>query len=75
MPNKLKPNNFAKTLADKMKFAPIGGAGPKRVNGSIDNNSKPSIIIEKKVDIINLIEDQPFTKESKKKPKRKKFID
>ena len=75
LPNKLKPNNFAKTLADKMKVAPIGGLGPKKVNGSIDNNSKPSIIIEKKVDIINLIEDQPFKKESKKKPKRKKFID
>ena len=69
------PNNFAKMLADKMKFTPMGGAGHKKSNVGIDNNIKPKIIIEKKVDVTNLIEGQPFNKESKKKPKRKIFMD
>ena len=75
LPNKLMPNNFAKMLADKMKFAPMGGPGPKKSNVGIDNNIKPKIIIEKKVDVANLIEGQPFKRESKRKPTRKIFVD
>ena len=75
LPNKLMPNNFAKMLADKMKFAPMGGPGPKKSNVGIDNNIKPKVIIEKKVDVANLIEGQPFKRESKRKPTRKIFVD
>ena len=73
--NKLQPNNFAKMLADKMKFGPMGGGGLRKASGGIDYNSKPSIIVEKKVDVVNLIEGQPFKRKTKRKPTRKTFMD
>ena len=69
------PNNFAKMLADKMKFGPMGGGGLRKASGGIDYNSKPSNIIEKKVDVVNLIEGQPFKRKTKRKPTRKAFMD
>ena len=67
--NKIQ-NNFSKMLADKMKFS-----DEYRKTIGIDNNLKPKIIIEKKVDVVNLIEGQPFKRKNKKKPTRKMFID
>ena len=67
--NKIQ-NNFSKMLADKMKFS-----DEYRKTIGIDNNLKPKIIIEKKVDVVNLIEGQPFKRKTKKKPTRKMFID
>ena len=67
-------NNFAKMLADKMKFNPMG-AGLRKASGGIDHSSKPPLIIEKKVDVVNLIEGQPFKRKTKKKPTRKMFVD
>ena len=67
-------NNFSKMLADKMKFAPMPGA-MKKASGNIDNNAKPQIIIEKKVDVVNLIQTQQFKRTNKKKPTRKMFMD
>ena len=67
-------NNFAKMLADKMKFNPMG-AGLRKTSGGIDHSSKPPLIIEKKVDVVNLIEGQPFKRKTKKKPTRKMFVD
>ena len=65
--------NFAKMLADKLKVAPPGGmkkgAGAKR-----DSISKPPII-EKNVDMVKLLEEQPIhTRKDKKKPTRKVFV-
>ena len=71
--NKIQ-NNFSKTLADKMKFGPMPG-GLRKVSGGIDYNPKPQIIIEKKIDVVNLIGDQPFKRKNKKKPTRKTFMD
>ena len=67
-------NNFSKMLADKMKFGPMPGVMKKR-SGSINNNAKPQIIIEKKVDVVNLIQTQQFKRTNKKKPTRKMFMD
>ena len=67
--NKIQ-NNFSKMLADKMKFS-----DEYRKTIGIDNNLKPKIIIEKKVDVVNLIEGQPFKRKTKKKPTRKMFMD
>ena len=69
------PNNFAKILADKMKFGPMVGGGKRKSIGGIDYNSKPSIVIEKKVDVAKLIEGQPFKRKKKRKPTRKAFMD
>ena len=65
--------NFAKMLADKLKMAPPGGmkkgSGVKR-----DSVSKPPVI-EKNVDAIKLLEEQPFQgRKDKKKPTRKVFV-
>ena len=67
-------NNFAKMLGDKMKFGPMPGAMRKTV-GNIDYNPKPQIIIEKKVDVVNLIQGQQFKRTNKKKPTRKMFTE
>ena len=69
--NKIQ-NNFAKMLADKMKVGPMPG-GIGKTNGASDHNSKPQIIIEKKVDVVNLIQGQEFKRTNKKKPTRIKF--
>ena len=61
-------------LADKMKFNPMG-AGLRKTSGGIDHSSKPPLIIEKKVDVVNLIEGQPFKRKTKRKPTRKMFND
>ena len=75
LPNKLAPNNFAKMLADKMKFGPMGAAPLRKPGGGVDNNTKPTLIIEKKVDVVNLIEGQPFKRKTKKKPTRIMFVE
>ena len=67
------PNNFAKMLADKMKFGPPGGAR-KSSRGS-DHSIKQQIIAEKKPDVINLIQSQEFKRTNKKKPTTKMFIE
>ena len=65
-------NNFAKMLADKMKVGPMPG-GIRKTSGASDHNSKPQRIIEKKVDVVNLIQGQEFKRTNKKKPTRIKF--
>ena len=67
------PNNFAKMLADKMKFGPPGGVR-KSSRGS-DHSIKQQIITEKKPDVVNLIQSQEFKRTNKKKPTRKMFIE
>ena len=72
--NKMMGGNFAKMLANKLKVAPPGGKkvgfAPKR--GSI---SKPPII-EKNVNMAELLENQPFQgRKGKKKPTRKVFVE
>ena len=66
--------NFAKMLANKLKVAPPGGKkvgfAPKR--GSI---TKPPII-EKNVDMVELLENQPFKgRKGRKKPTKKLFVE
>ena len=64
--------NFSKMLAEKLKMAPPGamkkGAGAPKVD------SKPPIM-EKNVDMVKLLEEQPFQgRKDKKKPTRKVFV-
>ena len=64
--------NFSKMLAEKLKMAPPGamkkGAGAPKVD------SKPPIM-EKNVDMVKLLEEQPFqARKDKKKPTKKVFI-
>ena len=72
IPNKLNMGNFSKMLADKMKIAPMG-AGMRKTSGNEYISKLP--ILEKKVDVVNLIEGQPFKRKNKRKPTRKKFDD
>ena len=72
--NKMMGGNFAKMLANKLKVAPPGGKkvgfAPKR--GSI---TKPPII-EKNVDMVELLENQPFKgRKGRKKPTKKLFVE
>ena len=72
--NKMMGGNFAKMLADKLKFAPPGmkkaPAGSKR-----QSISKPPII-EKNVDMAKLLEEQPFQgRKDKRKPTKKVFVE
>ena len=73
IPNKINMGNFSKMLADKMKIAPPG-AGMRKTSGGNEYISKLPIL-EKKVDVVNLIEGQPFKRKNKKKPTRKMFND
>ena len=72
--NKMMGGNFAKMLANKLKVAPPGGKkvgfAPKR-----GSTSKPPII-EKNVDMVELLEHQPFKeRKGRKKPTKKLFIE
>ena len=73
IPNKLMAGNFSKMLADKMKMGPMGGGLRKSSQGNDYNSKLP--ILHKKVDVINLIEEQPFKRKNKKKPTRKMFVE
>ena len=66
--------NFAKMLADKLKVAPPGGTKKGAGGAKRDSISKPPII-EKNVDMVKLLEEQPIhTRKDKKKPTRKVFV-
>jgi len=72
--NKMMGGNFAKMLANKLKVAPPGGKkvgfAPKR-----GSTSKPPII-EKNVDMVELLENQPFKeRKGRKKPTKKLFVE
>ena len=63
--------NFAKMLADKLKVPPPGGK--KGGGGTRQSVSKPPAI-EKNVDVVKLLQEQPFKRrKDKKKPTRKVF--
>ena len=72
--NKMMGGNFAKMLANKIKMAPpggkkVGGAG-KRVS-----ISKPPVI-EKNVNMVELLENQPFKgRKVRRKPTKKFFVE
>ncbi len=75
-PNKMMGGNFAKMLADKLKMPPggmkKGGGGG---GGGREAASKPPII-QDNVDVVKLLEEQPFQGRAKKrKPTRKVFIE
>ena len=74
-PKKMMGGNFAKMLADKLKMPPGGGGmGMKKNDGGRNSVSKPPIV-EKNVNIVQLIEEQPFNvKKIKKKPTKKVFV-
>ena len=71
--NKMMGGNFAKMLADKLKMAPPGmkkGAGASK-----EPPSQPPII-EKNVDVVKLLEEQPIQiRKDKRKPTRKVFVE
>ena len=74
-PKKMMGGNFAKMLADKLKMPPGGGGmGMRKNDGGRNSVSKPPIV-EKNVNIVQLIEEQPFNvKKIKKKPTKKVFV-
>ena len=64
--------NFSKMLAEKLKMAPPGGM--KKGAGAPKVDSKPPIM-DKNVDMVKLLEEQPFQgRKDKKKPTRKVFV-
>ena len=64
--------NFSKMLAEKLKMAPPGAS--KKGAGAPKVDSKPPIM-DKNVDMVKLLEDQPFQgRKDKKKPTRKVFV-
>ena len=64
--------NFAKMLADKLKMPP---GGMRKPGGDSANDSKPPIV-ENNVDVVKLIEEQPFKgRSNKRKPTRKVFLE
>ena len=73
-PKKMMGGNFAKMLADKLKMPPGGGMGMKKNDGGRNSVSKPPIV-EKNVNVVQLLEEQPFNvKKIKKKPTKKVFV-
>ena len=70
--NKMMGGNFAKMLADKLKVPPPGGKKGGG-GGTRQSVSKPPAI-EKNVDVVKLLQEQPFKgRKDKKKPTRKVF--
>ena len=73
-PNKIMGGNFAKMLADKLKMPPGGGMGMMGMGGPKKNDKPP--IVEKNVDVAQLIEEKPFVgRSAKRKPTKKVFVE
>ena len=73
--NKMMGGNFAKMLADKLKMPPGGGMGMGMKKGQRNSVSKPPII-ENNVNVVQLLEEQPFKgRRDKRKPTRKVFVE
>ena len=71
---KMMGGNFAKMLAEKLKNPPVGMKKGRNSNKR-DSLSNPPIL-DKNIDMITLLEKQPFQKrKDKKKPPRKVFVD
>ena len=74
LPGKMM-GGFAKMLADKLKMPPSGGMRKPGGGGSSKTDSNPPIV-ENNVDVVKLLEEQPFKgKTNKKKPAKKVFLD
>ncbi len=64
--------NFAKMLADKLKMPPGGGMGMMGMGPK--KNDKPPVV-EKNVNVQQLLEEQPFVgRKNKRKPTKKVFV-
>ena len=73
--NRMMGGNFAKMLADKLKFAPPGAKRPGPTGGGRQSVSKPPVI-ESNTDVVKLLEDQPYQgRRDKRKPTRKVFVE
>ena len=73
-PNKMMGGNFAKMLADKLKMPGGGGMGMMGMGGPKKNDKPP--IVEKNVDVAQLIEEKPFVgRSAKRKPTKKVFVE
>ena len=71
--NKMMGGNFAKMLADKLKVAPPGAKRPGPAGGR-QSISKP--VVENNVNVVQLLEEQPFKgRRDKRKPTRKVFVE